>query len=94
MAMHTNGSHFSGIISTPAEEEGVKFCLEQAQLMIEDGKLPVWEKQKRLIESMRGPAFEMAKAVGKSISVYRVWRRCVHCIQIPLATPWRTIRFL
>ncbi|XP_026119497.1 paraneoplastic antigen Ma2 homolog [Carassius auratus] len=57
---------FSGIIPTPACEEPFEHWMEQACLMVEESECPIKEKKRRLIESLRGPALEIIKAVRDS----------------------------
>ncbi|XP_060790830.1 paraneoplastic antigen Ma2-like [Neoarius graeffei] len=54
---------FSGIFPTPAGEESLDTWLEQARLMIDESELPSCEKRKRIIECLKGPAFDIAQAV-------------------------------
>ncbi|KAL7878188.1 hypothetical protein SRHO_G00048310 [Serrasalmus rhombeus] len=54
---------FSGIIPTPAGEENLDYWLEQAQLMIDECDCSDREKRKRIVESLKGPALEIAQAV-------------------------------
>lgn len=54
---------FSGVIPTPAGEETLENWLEQAQLMLEECDGSVKEKKKRIVESVKGPAFEIIQAV-------------------------------
>ncbi|XP_048884939.1 paraneoplastic antigen Ma1 homolog [Brienomyrus brachyistius] len=57
---------FSGISPTPVGEETVEHWLEQAQLMISECECSEKEKRRRIMESLRGAAFEMIKAVRLS----------------------------
>uniref|UniRef100_A0A3B4CBJ1 CCHC-type domain-containing protein n=1 Tax=Pygocentrus nattereri TaxID=42514 RepID=A0A3B4CBJ1_PYGNA len=54
---------FSGLVPTPAGEESLDIWLEQARLMVDEAELPDREKRKRILESLKGPAFEIAQAV-------------------------------
>ncbi|XP_062387845.1 paraneoplastic antigen Ma1 homolog [Sardina pilchardus] len=54
---------FSGVLPTPAGEESLDTWLDQARLMIDESELPRREKRKRIIECLRGPAFDIAQAV-------------------------------
>uniref|UniRef100_A0A8B9JBA5 Gypsy retrotransposon integrase-like protein 1 n=1 Tax=Astyanax mexicanus TaxID=7994 RepID=A0A8B9JBA5_ASTMX len=54
---------FSGIVPTPAGEESLDVWLEQARLMVDEVELPAREKRKRIVESLKGPAFDIAQAV-------------------------------
>lgn len=54
---------FSGVMPTPAGEETLESWLEQAQLMLDECDGTVKEKKKRIVESVRGPAFEIIQAV-------------------------------
>ncbi len=57
---------FSGTIPTPAGEEQFEHWMEQAWLMVEESEGTAKEKKRRMIESMRGPAFEIVKVVRYS----------------------------
>lgn len=54
---------FSGVLPTPAGEETLENWLEQAQVMLDECDGSVKEKKKRIVESVRGPAFEIIQAV-------------------------------
>ncbi|KAK0134676.1 Paraneoplastic antigen Ma1 [Merluccius polli] len=54
---------FSGVMPTPAGEETLESWLEQAQLMLDECDCSVKEKKKRIVESVKGPAFEIIQAV-------------------------------
>lgn len=54
---------FSGVMSTPAGEETLENWLEQAQLMLDECDGTVKEKNKRIVESVRHPSFEIIQAV-------------------------------
>ncbi|XP_071371082.1 paraneoplastic antigen Ma1 homolog, partial [Centroberyx affinis] len=54
---------FSGMVPTPAGEETLENWLEQAQLMIDECDCSGKEKKKRIVESLKGPAFEIIQAV-------------------------------
>ncbi|KAI7799692.1 hypothetical protein IRJ41_009439 [Triplophysa rosa] len=54
---------FSGTIPTSAGEEQFEHWIEQAWLMVEESDYPAKEKKRRVIESLRGPALEIIKAV-------------------------------
>lgn len=54
---------FSGIIPTPAGEESFDNWLEQATLLVEEGECSDKEKRRRILESLKGPAFEIIQAV-------------------------------
>ncbi|XP_041837251.1 uncharacterized protein LOC121637270 [Melanotaenia boesemani] len=54
---------FSGVIPTPAGEETLENWIEQAQLMLDECDGSVREKKKRILESVKGPAFEIVQAV-------------------------------
>uniref|UniRef100_A0A3B1IUI3 Gypsy retrotransposon integrase-like protein 1 n=3 Tax=Astyanax mexicanus TaxID=7994 RepID=A0A3B1IUI3_ASTMX len=54
---------FSGIIPTPAGEENLDTWLEQARLMMDECDCSDREKRKRIVESLKGPALEIAQAV-------------------------------
>lgn len=57
---------FSGTIPTPNGEETLDTWLMQARLMVDECDCSVSEKRKRIIESLRGPALEIAQAVRSS----------------------------
>ncbi|XP_030588496.1 paraneoplastic antigen Ma1 homolog [Archocentrus centrarchus] len=54
---------YSGITPAPAGEEHLDAWLEQARLMVEECDCSVREKRKRIVESLRGPALDIAQAV-------------------------------
>ncbi|XP_032876361.1 paraneoplastic antigen Ma1 homolog [Amblyraja radiata] len=54
---------FSGNLPTPPGEESLDHWLEQAYLMIEECDCSEREKQKRIVESLKGPALEIIQAV-------------------------------
>uniref|UniRef100_A0A8C5E112 Paraneoplastic antigen Ma1 homolog n=1 Tax=Gouania willdenowi TaxID=441366 RepID=A0A8C5E112_GOUWI len=54
---------FSGISPTPAGEETLDNWLEQATLLVEEGECSDKEKRRRILESLKGPAFEIIQAV-------------------------------
>ncbi|XP_073671594.1 paraneoplastic antigen Ma1 homolog [Paramisgurnus dabryanus] len=54
---------FSGIEPTPVGEENSENWLEQARLMIFETDCSTKEKRKRIVESLKGPALEVIKAV-------------------------------
>ena len=54
---------FSGVMPTPAGEETLENWLEQAQLMLDECDSSGKEKKKRIVESVKGPAFEIIQAV-------------------------------
>lgn len=58
---------FSGVLPTPAGEESLDTWLEQARLMIDESELPSCEKRKRIIECLRGPAFDIALSVAMTL---------------------------
>ncbi|XP_060774093.1 paraneoplastic antigen Ma1 homolog [Neoarius graeffei] len=57
---------FSGNAPTPAGEETLDTWLMQAHLMVDECECSVGEKRKRIIESLKGPALEIAQAVRSS----------------------------
>ncbi|XP_030630695.1 paraneoplastic antigen Ma1 homolog [Chanos chanos] len=57
---------FSGVVPTPAEEETMENWVEQAKLMIAECECTEKEKRKRIVESLKGPALEIVKAVRLS----------------------------
>lgn len=57
---------FSGTQPVPAGEEQFDHWLEQAWLMVEESECADREKRRRLMESLKGPALEIAKAVRVS----------------------------
>lgn len=54
---------YSGITPTPTEEENLDMWTEQARLMVEECDCLSREKRKRIVESLKGPALEIAQAV-------------------------------
>lgn len=54
---------FSGLEPTPVGEENSENWLEQARLMISESDCSAKEKRKRIVESLKGPALEVIKAV-------------------------------
>lgn len=54
---------FSGTVPTPAGEESSENWLEQAKLMVTECECSAKEKRKRVVESLKGPALELVKAV-------------------------------
>ncbi|KAK3505930.1 hypothetical protein QTP70_003642 [Hemibagrus guttatus] len=54
---------FSGLLPTPAGEEQLDHWLEQARVMVEECECSLKEKKRRLMESLRGPALKIVKAV-------------------------------
>ncbi|XP_030586820.1 paraneoplastic antigen Ma1 homolog [Archocentrus centrarchus] len=57
---------FSGNIPTPAGEEQFDHWLEQAYLLVEECPGSPKEKRRRVIESLKGPALDVIKAVRLS----------------------------
>lgn len=57
---------FSGIVPTPAGEEQFDHWLEQAYLMVEESDGLPKDKRRRIMESLKGPALEVIKAVRLS----------------------------
>ncbi|CAL9702059.1 unnamed protein product [Knipowitschia caucasica] len=57
---------FSGNLPIPPSEEAFDHWLEQAWLMVEESECSDREKKRRLIESLKGPALEIAKSVRDS----------------------------
>lgn len=57
---------FSGNVPTPAGEEALDTWLMQAHLMVDECECSIGEKRKRIIESLKGPALEIAEAVRSS----------------------------
>uniref|UniRef100_A0A3Q1HIA0 Paraneoplastic antigen Ma1 homolog n=1 Tax=Acanthochromis polyacanthus TaxID=80966 RepID=A0A3Q1HIA0_9TELE len=57
---------FSGTLPTPAGEESFDHWLEQANLMVAESDCPEKEKRRRIMESVKGPAMEILKAVRLS----------------------------
>ncbi|KAL2095819.1 hypothetical protein ACEWY4_007967 [Coilia grayii] len=57
---------FSGNVPTPAGEETLDTWLMQAHLMVDECECSFGEKRKRIIESLKGPALEIAQAVRSS----------------------------
>ncbi len=54
---------YSGITPTPAGEENLDTWMEQARLMVDECDCSAREKRKRIVESLKGPALEIAQAV-------------------------------
>ncbi|XP_062848348.1 paraneoplastic antigen Ma1 homolog [Trichomycterus rosablanca] len=54
---------FSGIVPTLLREETLDLWLEHAYMMIEESKCSEREKRRRIMESLKGPALEIVKAV-------------------------------
>uniref|UniRef100_A0A3Q1G6J1 Paraneoplastic antigen Ma1 homolog n=1 Tax=Acanthochromis polyacanthus TaxID=80966 RepID=A0A3Q1G6J1_9TELE len=54
---------FSGVVPTPAGEEQFDHWLEQAYLMVEESDGSAKDKRRRIMESLKGPALEVIKAV-------------------------------
>lgn len=57
---------FSGITPTPVGEEQFDHWLEQAYMMVEVSECSSKEKRRRIMESLKGPALEIIKAVRLS----------------------------
>lgn len=57
---------FSGTQPVPVGEEQLDHWLEQAWLMVEESECTDREKKRRLMESLKGPALEIVKAVRDS----------------------------
>lgn len=57
---------FSGVVPTPSGEESMEHWIEQAKLMISECDCSEKEKRKRIVESLKGPALEIVKAVRLS----------------------------
>lgn len=57
---------FSGVVPTPAGEESLENWFEQAKLMISECDCTEKEKRKRIVESLKGPALDIIKAVRSS----------------------------
>ncbi|XP_049320366.1 60S ribosomal protein L38 isoform X1 [Astyanax mexicanus] len=55
---------FSGVTPTPLGEEQLDSWLEQARLMVDTCERPDKEKRMRILESLKGPASEIAQAVS------------------------------
>lgn len=54
---------FSGIVPTPTGEEHFDHWLEQAYLMVEESDGTDKDKRRRIVESLKGPALELIKAI-------------------------------
>ncbi|KAK2840903.1 hypothetical protein Q7C36_012482 [Tachysurus vachellii] len=54
---------FSGITPTPAGEESLENWIEQARIMAEECECSEKEKRRRIMESLKGPALDIIKAV-------------------------------
>uniref|UniRef100_A0A8C6TUB1 Uncharacterized protein n=1 Tax=Neogobius melanostomus TaxID=47308 RepID=A0A8C6TUB1_9GOBI len=57
---------FSGTVPTPAGEEQFDHWLEQAYLMVEESDGSDKDKRRRIMESLKGPALELIKAIRLS----------------------------
>ncbi|XP_054916007.1 paraneoplastic antigen Ma2 homolog [Poeciliopsis prolifica] len=57
---------FTGNLPVPPSEEPFDHWLEQAWLMVEESDCTDKEKRRRLMESLKGPALEIAKSVRES----------------------------
>lgn len=57
---------FSGIVPTPSGEEQFDHWLEQAYLMVEESDGSDKDKRRRIVESLKGPALELIKAIRLS----------------------------
>ncbi|KAL0198818.1 hypothetical protein M9458_007358, partial [Cirrhinus mrigala] len=54
---------FSGVVPTPPGEENMETWIEQARLMITECECSEKEKRRRIVESLKGPALEIIRAV-------------------------------
>lgn len=54
---------FSGTLPTPVGEESFEHWLEHARLMVEESECSTKEKRRRIMESLKGPALAVVKAV-------------------------------
>ncbi|XP_039547076.1 paraneoplastic antigen Ma1 homolog [Pimephales promelas] len=54
---------FSGIVPIPIGEESLENWIEQARLMTEECECSEKEKRRRIMESVKGPALDIIKAV-------------------------------
>ena len=61
---------FSGTVPTPAGEEQFDHWLEQAYLMVEESEGSAKYKRRRIMESLKGPALEVIKAVTCQILMF------------------------
>ncbi|XP_056136498.1 paraneoplastic antigen Ma1 homolog [Lampris incognitus] len=57
---------FSGTVPTPAGEEPFDHWIEQAYLMVEESDCAPKEKRRRIMESLKGQALEVVRAVRLS----------------------------
>ncbi|XP_055011546.1 paraneoplastic antigen Ma1 homolog [Boleophthalmus pectinirostris] len=57
---------FSGVVPTPAGEEQFDHWLEQAYLMVEESDGSDKDKRRKIMESLKGPALELIKAIRLS----------------------------
>ncbi|XP_056622860.1 paraneoplastic antigen Ma1 homolog [Triplophysa dalaica] len=57
---------FSGTIPPPTGEETMEHWVEQAKMMITECECSEKEKRRRIVESLKGPALEIIKAVRLS----------------------------
>lgn len=71
---------FSGNLPVPPSEDPFDHWLEQAWLMVEERDCTDKEKRHRLMESLKGPALEIAKSVRESdprqvpLNTWRRWK--------------------
>ncbi|RXN25500.1 Retrovirus-related Pol polyprotein from transposon 297 [Labeo rohita] len=54
---------FSAVVPTPPGEENMETWIEQARLMITECECSGKEKRRRIVESLKGPALEIIRAV-------------------------------
>ncbi|XP_051973265.1 paraneoplastic antigen Ma1 homolog [Xyrauchen texanus] len=54
---------FSGTVPTPVGEESLEHWLEHAHLMVEESECSNKEQRRRIMESLKGPALAVVKAV-------------------------------
>lgn len=76
---------FSGTIPTPPGEESLEHWLEQAYLMVEESDCSSKEKRRRIMESLRGPALAIVKAV-RTAETEVLPEKCVEAIESAFGT--------
>uniref|UniRef100_A0A3Q2ZMW1 Uncharacterized protein n=1 Tax=Kryptolebias marmoratus TaxID=37003 RepID=A0A3Q2ZMW1_KRYMA len=54
---------YSGLSPIPSGEESLDTWMQQAQLMVDESDCSIREKRRRIVESLKGPALEIAQAV-------------------------------
>nr|XP_020443948.1 uncharacterized protein LOC109952966 isoform X2 [Monopterus albus] len=64
---------FSAIVPTPSGGENMETWMEQARLLISESECSEKEKQRRIVESLKGPALEIIRAVRFSDPEASAW---------------------